>query len=475
LTVLLGALGGQGGGVLADWLDAAARTAGYRTQATSIPGVAQRTGATTYYLELYPMRAPERDPVFCLYPSTGNVDLVATLEPTEAGRALERGFITGHTTVISNAARVYSTAEKVISGDGTADLLGILEALQGAARSLLLFDGSDAGQGLNALLLGAIAASGVLPLPVDAYREAITGRGVAVSPNLAAFDRGLTLEHVPAPMVRDGLVYDPPPPGFAERIAHLPETLRPLAGHALARLVDYQGARYAGRYLERLQGIVNIDSDATDYRLSAEVGRRLGAWMSFEDVIRVAQLKTRPGRLARVRAEIGAGPDDLIELHDFLKPGPAEIRAILPRMLGGARPASPPAGRHGTPGFSLRLPTSTPLGYTALKLLASLRPLRPISSGYAHEQAAIERWLGAVRSTAASDYTLACQVAELAVMVRGYGRVRLRGAARLDALLEMLESRLGTDREALRGEFAAALHAARNDPDDEQVALEAAD
>ncbi|RZI63743.1 MAG: indolepyruvate oxidoreductase, partial [Variovorax sp.] len=49
ITLLIGALGGEGGGVLTEWLVDIARHAGYAAQATSIPGVAQRTGATTYY------------------------------------------------------------------------------------------------------------------------------------------------------------------------------------------------------------------------------------------------------------------------------------------------------------------------------------------------------------------------------------------------------------------------------------------
>jgi len=47
LSILIGALGGEGGGVLAEWLVAVATKAGYVAQSTSIPGVAQRTGATT--------------------------------------------------------------------------------------------------------------------------------------------------------------------------------------------------------------------------------------------------------------------------------------------------------------------------------------------------------------------------------------------------------------------------------------------
>ncbi|HEY3553913.1 MAG TPA: hypothetical protein VGL67_02290, partial [Casimicrobiaceae bacterium] len=50
--ILVAALGGQGGGVLTDWIVGAARAEGYVAQATSTPGVSQRTGATTYYVEI---------------------------------------------------------------------------------------------------------------------------------------------------------------------------------------------------------------------------------------------------------------------------------------------------------------------------------------------------------------------------------------------------------------------------------------
>ena len=54
LTMLIAALGGEGGGVLTDWIVAAAAQLGFPVQSTSIPGVAQRTGATTYYIEIVP-------------------------------------------------------------------------------------------------------------------------------------------------------------------------------------------------------------------------------------------------------------------------------------------------------------------------------------------------------------------------------------------------------------------------------------
>ena len=195
LCVLIAALGGQGGGVLLDWLVEAARHEGYPAQATSIAGVAQRTGATTYYLELFAHREPKKDPVFSLFPSAGEIDLFATLEPTEAARAIELGFIGAETTAISVRERIFSTAEKMLPGDGRLPAEPVLEALQRATKRTIIFEAKplagETGRMLNAVMFGAIAGTGVLPLSEDACRAAIQAAGVAVEANLAGFAAGL--------------------------------------------------------------------------------------------------------------------------------------------------------------------------------------------------------------------------------------------------------------------------------------------
>jgi indolepyruvate ferredoxin oxidoreductase beta subunit len=93
LTVLIAALGGEGGGVLASWLQRSAIAEGHFVQGTSIPGVAQRSGATTYYLEIVP-RAGARharslpQPVLGLNAAPGEVDLVVASELLEAVRTV---------------------------------------------------------------------------------------------------------------------------------------------------------------------------------------------------------------------------------------------------------------------------------------------------------------------------------------------------------------------------------------------------
>ncbi|MGA7983569.1 MAG: 2-oxoacid:acceptor oxidoreductase family protein, partial [Burkholderiales bacterium] len=173
LTVLIAALGGEGGGVLADWILTAAAAEGYPVQSTSIPGVAQRTGATTYYLEIYPARAAElgeRRPVMTLAPAPGYVDVMLASELLEAARALQNGFVTpDRTTLIASTHRIYTTVEKMAMGDGRLDSERIVKAAQTLARRAQLFDmqrlAREAGTVISAVMFGALAGSGTLPLP----------------------------------------------------------------------------------------------------------------------------------------------------------------------------------------------------------------------------------------------------------------------------------------------------------------------
>jgi indolepyruvate ferredoxin oxidoreductase beta subunit len=186
--------------------------------------------------------------------------------------------------------------------------------------------------------------------------------------------------------------------------------------------------------------------------------------MSYEDVIRVAQLKTRPGRFAGVRARLGLAEDAPLRVVDYLKPGAEELASLLPPFLG--RWVARASGRAAGPGgVRLRLATHTPWGYGLFRLLRGLRPWRRRTYRYAKEQAAIERWLNALRPTLKRDAELARGLAELALLARGYGRVRVRGLARLERLFDDWEPRLETDSADLRREVDALRAAARQDPD----------
>src|SRR6476619_7899566 len=103
ITLLIAALGGEGGGVLTDWIVSAAQACGLPVQSTSIPGVAQRTGATTYYIEVFPV--PMKDlggkrPVFSLNPVPGALDALVCSELLETVRQIGNGMVSPDRTLV---------------------------------------------------------------------------------------------------------------------------------------------------------------------------------------------------------------------------------------------------------------------------------------------------------------------------------------------------------------------------------------
>src|SRR6185312_16125275 len=122
ITILVGALGGDGGGVLCDWIVAAAHSQGLAVQATQIPGVAQRTGATTYYLEVVPTPGAAST-ALALNPAIGEVDVALATELLEAGRMIFNGFVTPErTTLIASTHRVLAIGERSAMGEGSFDV-----------------------------------------------------------------------------------------------------------------------------------------------------------------------------------------------------------------------------------------------------------------------------------------------------------------------------------------------------------------
>src|SRR5262249_39933873 len=397
LSLLIPAVGGQGGGVLSEWIVEAAALDGFRVHGTSIPGVAQRTGSTTYYVELLTDRNATEDPAFSLYPVPGALDVLLAPEYLEVARMIEAGFVSSaRTTVVCSTHRLYTIHEKTATGRAIYPRERLDALARASARRLVAFDAlaisRERGTEVNAVLLGALAGSGALPIDAAAFRKAIASRGVAGAANLKRFEIGLDLaahaagsvggesahegargkpEGSPDPMwKRNG---SPSQITIAPDIAVLPPSIRAVVEHALPRLVDYQDVRYARRYLSRLRPFVEHEG------VGAVVARHLATWMTYEDAIRVAQAKTRAARFERIRAEARAG-DAVIEVTDYLKPDLDELWGILPHRL--VAPFARWAYRrwpHGRPTLGQHVRTTTVIGYVRIWLLARLRVLRPVS------------------------------------------------------------------------------------------------
>jgi indolepyruvate ferredoxin oxidoreductase beta subunit len=464
LTVLIAALGGEGGGTMADWLMHAATACGYPAQATSIPGVAQRTGATTYYLEIYPVRREvlgASEPVMSLTPSPGNVDVMVASELLEAGRALQNGFVSPErTTLIASTHRIYATVEKMQMADGRFPEERVLAAARQLSKAAVLFDmrqlAQDSGTVINAVLFGAIAGCGALPLPREACEAAIRRSGKGAEASLRGFAAGFD--------IAAGKTRTPQPAPRA-----LPPETREILELGASRLRDYQGEAYAGLYRERIASLGEADP-----KLVGEVGRQLALWMTYEDIIRVADLKTRRSRFARVRREVGAKDGEPLVVIDYLKPGVEEVASLLPAALGRRLLAwAQRNGKLDAYNVGLHVRTSGVPGYLLVRALAWLRPWRPRSLRYAEEQALIERWLVAVREAAPRSTALALEIVECAGLLKGYGETHRRGRGNFLAILDALvENPAAAD----PADQAVAIHKAREAAlaDPEQKALERA-
>jgi indolepyruvate ferredoxin oxidoreductase, beta subunit len=470
-SLTIAALGGQGGGVVSDWLVSAARKADYFVQATSVPGVAQRTGATIYYLEFFPRSAASagREPIMALMPNPGDVDIVVAAEWMEAGRALNRGLVTkDRTTLIASTHRDYTIGEKIAMGEGRVSSRELFEIATANAARLIAFDmvevAEAAGGRVSAVILGSIAGAGVLPWDIAHYHHAIRESGVGVEASLTAFEAGrqaviaaqerpLTAAAWPGnhgPVDSSDYTLESLPQRLRARIeAQFPETLRDLLGMGAARLRDYQDQAYADLYVDRVKQIHALESEAADPRLTAAFARALALWMSFEDVMRVAQAKTRRGRSERIRREVRADPKDLVQVREFVKPRVEELCGTLPAALGRRLLASGRARRilnRFTAGR--RISTSTVSGFALLRTLAGLRRMRRGTLRFHIENERIEAWLGQIERIAANDYELAVELAECQTLVKGYGDTHERGWASFSQISALVPKLAGAARAA---------------------------
>jgi indolepyruvate ferredoxin oxidoreductase beta subunit len=461
ITIAVVALGGEGGGVLADWIVDLAQHGGYLAQATSVPGVAQRTGATVYYAELFPKaQAGGREPVLALMPVPGDVDVVLASELMEAARAVERGFVTPERTLlIASTHRVFAMTEKIALADGREDAAALLAGCRDAARELVAFDmaalADATGSVLSAVLFGALAGSGALPFARTAFEAAIRRGQVGVNSSLAAFAAGFEAAHSGEAAVPAAASLEDGARAASRAVRDLVDAAaRDFSGEtravvitAIARLDDYQDTGYARHFLARLARFQDIERQHGDGsgRLLAETARQLALGMAYEDTIRVADLKIRSSRFARVREEAQIKDGQILQIAEFFHPRTQEIADTLPAALGRWLLRSPWA--RGLVDRATRkgrvVKTTSIGGFLLLYALAKLKPLRRRSLRFATEQAALANWLNLVAATARADYPLALQIARMRSLVKGYGETHERGQAKFDKLVVVVPRLLG--------------------------------
>ena len=484
ITIAILAMGGQGGGVLSEWLVKLGEANGYVAQSTYLAGVAQRTGSTVYYVELFPGDAiPEggRGPVLSLMPVPGDVDLVVAAEAVEAGRALQRGLVSaGRTTVVASSHRVYAISEKSAMGDGTVDAGEVLADVEAAAGRLVAFDMEAAAQRcgsvISSVLFGAIAGAGVLPFPREDFEAAIRAGGKRVESNLVAFGAGFDgaanghasggdttgdeSQHEELQRAESAASGAPAATDVASLLNRvkvtLPEPLQEILLAGVRKLIAYQDPAYAAAYLDRVDRIVAVEGDSASadgsWRVSLEAARYLALWMSYEDTIRVADLKTRRSRFERVREEVHAREGDIVAISEFMHPRIEEVADTLPAWLGrrvlasdGLRKLTRPLFENGR-----QISTSSLWGFLLLYAVGRCRRFRRGTYRYKVENERIEAWLARLKDMLPQSYALALEIAQCPRLIKGYSDTHARGLASYEKIMRVLDGLPAADESAAR-------------------------
>jgi indolepyruvate ferredoxin oxidoreductase beta subunit len=455
------AMGGQGGGVLADWIVELAEAQGWHAQSTSVPGVAQRTGATLYYVEMLPAK-DGRAPILSLMPAQGEVDIVLASEWMEAGRSILRGLVTpDRTTLIASTHRLYATAEKEKPGDAIADPAVVVEAAGVAAKRTIAFDmeklANDNNSHISACLFGTLAASGVLPFGRETFEAIIKAGGRGIEPSLkafgAAYDRTAAppAAAAPLPVVRKPAKRFAPLPESAgrsdldtliARIRDYPATLHNMLFAGVKHLTDFQDPRYAGEYLDRVAKIFELDrahggahgGAGKNFALTAAAAKYVAVAMAYDDVIRVADLKTRATRYDRVLRENAVGSDQLVYTTEYMHPRLEEAAGTLPAPLGRFLEAHPKLF-----GFMFRsgrrVRSGTIHWFLMLYVLGALKPIRRTTLRYQREMAHLEKWLSVATANVAQNYDVAVEILNARRLVKGYSDTHARGESKFERVL----------------------------------------
>jgi len=465
LAIAVMAMGGQGGGVLVDWIVALCESQNWVAQSTSVPGVAQRTGATVYFIEALPLppNAPKGlRPVLSLMVVPGEVDLVIGAELMEAGRAIQRGFVTpDRTTLIASAHRHYAVAEKQVPGDGIADANVVFAAAEAAAKRFIGFDmaalAEKAGSVVSAVLFGALAASKVLPFPREAFEATITAGGIGVAPSLRAFALGYehasadrsAVEPSESPKSAGGKTYPALKTvghaGYDALVesakAAFPAAAHDMIGAGLQRVVDYQDVAYGREYLDLLDDMLALDNAhggaAKGYKLTGTAAKYIAVAMAYDDVYRVADLKTRGSRFERVRNEVLAAPDQPVYMTEFMHPRMDEVAGSMPAALGRFIESRPRLFKtlDRIVNRGRRVKTGTIRWFLVLYVLAGMRRFRRGTLRHRNEVAHRDAWLAVAKAAAPRDYALAVEILAARRLVKGYSDTHARGQSKFDKVM----------------------------------------
>ena len=210
---------------------------------------------------------------------------------------------------------------------------------------------------------------------------------------------------------------------------NLPEAIAPDVSEGIRRLMEYQGAKYARLYIYRLQRFVG--RPGVDPAMLGEIARLMAMRMSYEDPIRIAQLKLTEG-------EVGTDLPRLASTGNLRKFRLDELVGALPAVV-----AEPVLDMLEWAGWThmpvlMSFSSASRWGIRRLKIEAGLRRWRRFSVRYAKERVWVERWLHMIDRSLTKQPAAASEVVQTATMIQGYGDVYRHGLADWHAIIDGL-------------------------------------
>ncbi|MFK7755184.1 MAG: DUF6537 domain-containing protein, partial [Sedimentitalea sp.] len=226
----------------------------------------------------------------------------------------------------------------------------------------------------------------------------------------------------------------------------LPAPVQDIARAGALKVVDFQDCAYGAHYLDRLEKIIKVDDSAHNWQLSETAAKYIANAMAYDDIIRVADLKTRAPRLSRIQSEMGAGADNVIELTEFFHPRAEEIASLMPAKMGAKWEDSPKRMALLNRVFNKgrRLRTHSLRSFLMLHFLGGLKAYRLKTRRHMVEMAHLEAWLAQSLAPLDRDYALSVELLKNRRLIKGYSDTHARGLSKFATVMStvsLLEGR----------------------------------
>jgi indolepyruvate ferredoxin oxidoreductase beta subunit len=210
----------------------------------------------------------------------------------------------------------------------------------------------------------------------------------------------------------------------------------------LRKVVDYQDTAYGAAWLDRLEDLVTLDRQHSggrhDFAFSAQAAKYLANAWCYDDIIRVADLKTRAARTSRIDDEVGASDANIVQVTEYVHPGAAEFISMMPRRIGRYIDARPWLVRRIDRWVNRgrRIRSDSLRGFFGFYLLAGMRRWRRGLYRHGSEMAHIDAWLAAATERLPHDYAHAVSIVKARRLIKGYSDTHARGLGKFDKVMQ---------------------------------------